>query len=70
MPKRSYTLRTKQARYDAIVAKIKWLEAAHNKRYERIGKLREKAQHLANRLAMPGKPEQPQEASDAGPAAQ
>lgn len=62
--KRSYVLRTKQNQYNALVAQIERLEAAHTKRYERIGKLREKAQKLTNQLAA-----KPQVVSD-GPVAQ
>lgn len=53
---RHYKLRTKQQRYDDMIAHIARLEVAHNKRYEKIGKLREEAQALANVLAQQNKP--------------
>lgn len=48
--KRKYTHRTPEERYNGIVKRIETLEAAHNKRYERIGKLRLSAQSLLIKL--------------------
>lgn len=47
---RHYTHSTKEDRYNRLVKRIESLETAHNKRYERIGKLREKAQNYVNQL--------------------
>lgn len=47
---RNYTKRTKEERYNAMVKQIEKLEAAHNKRFEKIGAMRVKAQTMLNKL--------------------
>lgn len=46
MPKRQYVLRDQQTRLNMLLEQIQHLEAAHAKRYAKIGQLREKAHAL------------------------